>query len=159
MSESQQASPISATPVVVARVEISELATRSVLQYGLDYELERCPPLTEWGAATEDQVTSKVAVEVVEFGEDQNMSFKDMFRSLDLSAVCLTKSQIAELITKEPGLLRPDAPLFALFRHNGKFFVTKAVSAEVIRLVVLRFEDDRGWIGRLKPRVILPVIS
>jgi len=154
---SQEISEKYVTLTGVADVTIGAVDGRKILlAYGFEFDHNEGPHLSEWGATTEDSPTGEAKATVFEVSD--NLTLRKMFGALsrDISAMCLTKSQIGTFLEANQSLLRRESPLFLLFRRNGHFFVAKATRDTVTKLKVLRFEDERGWFGSLKPRLVIP---
>lgn len=138
--------------VVIAAVD----GEKTLLKFGFEFDYNGGPHLSDWGADIADKPTKETKAIVFEF--EDNLTFARMsgLFSHDLSALCFTKNQIGVLLESNPFLVRCDAPLFFLFRNNGHFFVVKALAADTTRIKIFRFEDRCEWLGRLKPRLVIP---
>ncbi len=148
-------SPI--TISLVASAVINAVSGRKkLLDYGFAFDFNG-PHLKEWGADMTDAPTEEVRVLIFEFGN--NLTFAKMFKAVpDLRALFFTKNQIGDFLMNNRPLLRFNAPLFFPLRNNGSFFVVKASLTDTgkIRIRVLHFDDECGWLGIAKPRLVVP---
>ena len=142
---------------LVASAVINAVSGRKkLLDYGFAFDFNG-PHLKEWGADMTDAPTEEMRVLVFEFRN--NLTFAKMFKAVpDLRALFFTKNQIGDFLENNASLLRLNAPLFFPLRYNGSFFVVKAslTDANKIRIRVLRFDDECGWLGIAKPRLVVP---
>lgn len=129
-----------------------------LLSYGFSFSTEEGPPLSEWGAAAIEGPTPEM--KAVIFDVQSNASIARIYAAFsgDPSRWCLTRNQIGEFLSRNPSLVRHGAPFFLLFRNNGGFFVAKALldGEDRIAIHIIRFTDERGWLGRNGIRVIIP---
>lgn len=133
---------------------------KTLLKYGFEFDFENGNGirLSDWGADVVDTPTITTIAAVFEFRE--NMTVAQMFHKFPgLRRHCLTKNQIGEFLWYRRDLVRYDAPIFFILRNNGDFFIVKAILVHEARVKfsILRFEDERMWLGRLRPRLIIPV--
>ena len=154
MEKNLEATPLTARPIIDA-----VNGRRTLLKYWFEFDHNGGPHLSEWGEDVADKPTGETRTVVLEYGE--NLTFAGMFRMLarDLSSLCLTKNQIGEFLECHNSFLRRDAPAFLLFKNNGHFFIVKAVRVGIVsvRIKIFHFEDLCEWLGRLSPRIIVPV--
>lgn len=160
MEKVESSTPAGELPVIISAIASVVIAAvdgeKTLLKFGLEFDYNGGPHLSEWGADVADKPTEETKAIVFEF--EDNLTFARMFGSFsnDLSALCFTKNQIGVLLESNPFLVRSDAPLFFLFRKNGHFFVVKALAVDTTRIKIFRFEERGEWLGRLKPRIVIP---